>query len=444
MNQEIPLPPSAAGAACDVVLERLMTLHPKVIDLSLGRVERLLGLLGHPETKLPPVVHVAGTNGKGSVIAYLRAMLEAGGYGVHVHISPHLVRFNERIRLAGELIPDADLLAILEECEDANGGEPITYFEITTAAALLAFSRSPADVLLLETGLGGRLDATNVVERPLLTVITPVSLDHQQFLGETIAEITQEKAGILRPRVPCVVGRQPAEAFAAIDRRAAELNVPLIAEDRDWAVDRQTRSFRYQPEGPQIDLSNLSLPGDHQLSNAGQALACLDAMAGFSLTDAQIKQGFASAAWPARLQRLRHGPLVDALPKGWELWLDGGHNEAAASIIADHARAAWADAPVHLVCGMLNSKDPEAFLGNLAGVAASLHTVAIPGEPNTLSAEDLAAAGRKVGLDGRPAPSVAAALAEIINYSATGTTTPGRVLICGSLYLAGQVLGRNG
>ena len=439
-----------AATRCDEILARLLTLHPKVIDLSLDRVYALLAKLGHPERSLPPVVHVAGTNGKGSVIAVLRAILEAAGYRVHVHISPHLVHFNERIRLAGRLIPDTDLQALLTECEDANAGEPITFFEITTAAAMLAFARSPADVLILETGLGGRLDATNVVDKPLVTAITPISMDHQQFLGNTIAAIAGEKAGIIKQGVPCVIGPQRPEAEAVLRDRAEALGAPLSLHGADWSVaEIAGGGFRLTgPDGTARDFPAPALAGRHQLANAAQAIACLDAMEGFNASADQIADGLASAKWPARLQRLTAGPLVNGLGDGWALWLDGGHNAAAAEVIADYAREVWADRPLHLICGMINSKDPATFLGPLAGVAASLTGVAIPGEPNTLTAQQIAEAGRGVRIPSGTAASVAEALAAItarVGQDAgaeAGQTAP-CVLICGSLYLAGTILRDN-
>ncbi|PIW28073.1 MAG: bifunctional folylpolyglutamate synthase/dihydrofolate synthase [Rhodospirillales bacterium CG15_BIG_FIL_POST_REV_8_21_14_020_66_15] len=431
-----------ASHPCDAILARLLTLHPKVIDLSLERVHRLLERLGHPERALPPVVHVAGTNGKGSVIAVLRAVLEAAGYRVHVHISPHLVHFNERIRLAGKLIPDTDLQALLEECEDANGGEPITFFEITTAAALLAFAREPADVLILETGLGGRLDATNVIDRPLVTAISPISLDHQQFLGDTLEEIAAEKAGILKPGAPCVIGPQLPPVRAVLEDKAAAVGAPVLAFGREWGVEPAAdgTSFRLTVGGETTSHPAPSLAGRHQLFNAAQALVCLKVMDGFRASADQVARGLASAQWPARLQRLTRGPLVRDLPPGGSLWLDGGHNAAAGATIAAHAREAWGEKPLHLICGMINSKDPRSFLAPLSAVAASLTGVAIPGEANTLSADDIAAAGRAAGLaDVRTASSVQAALRGLTERA----QGPRRVLICGSLYLAGSVLRDN-
>jgi dihydrofolate synthase/folylpolyglutamate synthase len=436
LGADVPVP-----HPCDAILARLLTLHPKVIDLSLDRVHRLLARLDHPERHLPPVVHVAGTNGKGSVIAILRAMLEAAGKRVHVHISPHLVHFNERIRLAGDLIPDADLQALLEECEDANGGAPITFFEITTGAALLAFARTPADVLILETGLGGRLDATNVVDKPLVTAITPISLDHQQFLGDTVEEIAAEKAGIIKPGVPCVIGPQLPGVLRVLEDRAAALGAPTVVHGRDWTVEEAADGthFRLTLNGETADYVGPALAGRHQLLNAAQALVCLKTMAGFDAAPDQIARGLVTASWPARLQRLAKGHLVRQLAPGWSLWLDGGHNAAAGAIIAAHAAEAWGEKPLHLICGMINSKDPATFLKPLAAVAASLTGVAIPGEANTLSAQDIVAAGEGAGIPSRAAPSVQAALWGLLERE----QRPGRVLICGSLYLAGTVLRDN-
>ena len=372
------------------------------------------------------MVHVAGTNGKGSVIAFMRACLEAAGYGVHAYTSPHLVRFNERIRVAGEVIADGPLGELLEECEDANSGDPITFFEITTAAALLAFSRRAADVVLLETGLGGRLDATNMVKRPALTVITPVSEDHHQFLGETLAEIAAEKAGILKPGVACVIAAQEAEALEAIETRAEEVGAPLFA-----AAGNHHPLVRGLPAP--------ALVGAHQVDNAGLAVACLDRLAGFRVSDDNIASGLQHAQWPGRLQRLSCGPLVEALPSGWELWIDGGHNPAAARVLAAQARR-WRDKPLHLVLGMMEGKDVPAFLRPLAGAAASLRTVAVPGEEGSRDADELAKAGAALGINSTSADGVAGAIKDM----AGGAPDGARVLVCGSLYLAGAVLRDNG
>jgi dihydrofolate synthase/folylpolyglutamate synthase len=430
--------PATTPRPSEAVLDRLTRLHPKVIDLSLGRIERLLLRLGSPERALPPVVHVAGTNGKGSVIAYLRAMLEAAGRRVHVYTSPHLTRFHERIRLSGALIEEGELVGLLEECEAANGPSPITFFEITTAAAFLAFTRHPADILLLETGLGGRLDATNVVERPLLSVITPVSIDHTQFLGDTLEAIAAEKAGILKPGVPAVIGPQPAQARAVIEARAQARGTPLARAGSDWRFEATDRGFTFVDGGTRRDFDRPALPGAHQIENAAMAVAAAGRLGGFGLDDGALGRGLAEARWPGRLQILTAGPLPALLPDGWELWLDGGHNAAAGlALAAELGRRR--DRPLHLVFGMMNSKAVRDFLAPLAPLVRSLHAVAIPGEPNSLSAEAAAGEAGAVGCSASPAPDVAAALARI----AARADGPGRVLICGSLYLAGRVLADN-
>lgn len=424
------------GLPSDAILTRLMTLHPKIIDLSLDRVYRLLDRLGQPQDGLPPVVHIAGTNGKGSVLAYMRAALEAAGYSVHAYTSPHLVRFHERVRVAGNLIEEPALASYLERCEVANGGEPITYFEITTAAAFLAFAETPADILLLETGLGGRLDATNIIERPLATVITPVSIDHQQYLGNTLREIAGEKAAIQKRGVPSIVGPQPPEAAAAIDGYAARIGAPLFRFGRSFSVERTDRDIVYSAGGRRVMLPYPVLPGSHQVDNAATALAALERLKGFEINEIAMAQGLLTASWPARLQRLAQGPLVAALPEDWELWLDGGHNASAGEAIAAHAAGHWSDRPLWLVCGMLSSKQADRFLTPFAGLAQGLRAVRIEGEAASLAAEDLAAVARAAGLDGRPAGAAASALRDIVAQSGA----PGRILICGSLYLAGRIL----
>jgi dihydrofolate synthase/folylpolyglutamate synthase len=394
-----------------------------------------LAALGEPHERLPPVIHVAGTNGKGSTIAFLRAALEAAQYRVHVFSKPHLVHFNERIRLAGTLIDDAHLAALLEECERTNAGRPITYFEITTAAAFLAFARIPADILLLETGLGGRFDATNVVRRPVVTAITPVSLDHQHFLGETVAAIAGEKAGILKEGCPAVLAPQMSEAAVVLEAAAKGINAPLFRGGNEWRVHRAAGGLCYEGRRwPRLDLPSPALIGPHQYVNAGTALACLDRLDGFSLTPDALALGLRLVEWPARLQRLADGRLARLLPRGWELWLDGAHNQAAGEALAEVMQA-WRDRPLHLIFGMLDSHDATAFLRPLAPYVSTLHALAIPGEAHALSADEAAAAARRVGISATPHVDLATALA------AAGTAaTAGRVLICGSLYLAGQVL----
>ena len=418
----------------DRVLERVSRLHPKVIDLTLGRVERLLAALGHPERRLPPVVHVAGTNGKGSTIAMIRAGLEASGARVHVYTSPHLARFHERIRIAGDLVGEDRLIELIERCEAANGSEPITFFEITTAAAFLAFAEAPADYVLLEVGLGGRLDATNVVA-PRLCVITPVSIDHQQYLGETLGEIAGEKAGILKPGTPCVVGPQPAEAWDVIVDRAATVGAPLIAEGQDWQVWEEHGRLAFQDMQGLLDLPRPVLIGAHQAANAGAALAALRAL---GADEAACEAAMTRAEWPARLQRLRRGPLVEAAGPGAEVWLDGGHNAAAGIALAE-ALTRLPPRPLHLDCGMLSTKDVSGFLRPLGARATSLEAVSIPGETATLPAEATAAAAREAGIAAETAPDLASAVARI-----AARAPEARILICGSLYLAGRVLAENG
>jgi dihydrofolate synthase/folylpolyglutamate synthase len=427
-----------SAPASDIVLVRLTRLHPKLIDLSLGRIEGLLAALGDPHEQLPPVIHVAGTNGKGSTVATMRACLEAGGYRVHAYISPHLVRFHERIRLAGKLIEEDRLVALLEECEHANRGAPITYFEITTAAAFLAFARTPADIVLLETGLGGRLDATNVIRHPAVTAITPISLDHQAFLGDTIAAIAGEKAGIIKPGAPAIIGPQVAEAAAVFDARAAVVAAPLFRFGQEWGCEAIGDNMRYEGPRWRLDLPLPSLSGRHQIANSGTAIACLEQLNGFRITHETIANGLRHIDWPARLQRLTRGPLVETVPRDWEIWLDGGHNPSAGEVLAAVA-ANWHDRPLHLIVGMLNTKNAAGFLAPLAPLVRTLHAVTIPGEENPLPAAAIVAAARSVRLPADESPSTAAALQAL-----TTDPIPARVLICGSLHLAGTVLAENG
>ena len=425
-----PLP----DAHSDALLERMMTLHPKVIDLTLDRVHRLLAATGHPERALPPVIHAAGTNGKGSTLAMIRAGVEGAGLVAHAYTSPHLARFHERIRVAGELISEEALVAILDECLEKNGPDPITYFEITTVAAFLAFARTQADWTLLEVGLGGRLDATNVIERPALTVITQVDLDHQQFLGETRGEIAFEKAGIMKRGVPCIVGPQEDDAMEVIEAQAARVGAPLIAQGQHWHCYEEHGRLVFQDETGLRDLPLPNLRGPHQIANAGMAIAALRHL---RFPDEALEAAVTRAYWPARMQRLRHGPLVE-IAGASELWLDGGHNPAAGAALAETLEG-LAARPTHLVCGMLRTKDASGYMTHLAGVAESLTAVAIPGETATLSAEETAEAAMSAGLSVKTAGSVTEAVAAI------AAEAPGaRILICGSLYLAGHVLRENG
>ena len=425
----------------ETLLERLKKLHPQSIDLSLGRIERLLAALGNPQDRLPPVVHAAGTNGKGSTLAFLRAIAESMGKGVHVYTSPHLVDFHERIVLAGPHgsapVSEEVLVDCLARAEAANSGELITLFEITTAAAFLAFAEAPADLLLLETGLGGRLDATNMVKTPLLTIITPISIDHVSFLGETIAEIAGEKAGILKPGVPCVVGRQEAEAFDVIARKAEDIGAPLHVAGRDFDVYEQQGRLVFQTASRLLDLPLPRLAGLHQIDNAGTAIAAASVVFGDLLTQRALEDGLTHAHWPARLERLPVGGLHAYAEDGTEIWLDGGHNEAGGQAVA-HALAELDERvprPVHIIWGMMETKDARRFFAPFKGLVERVYTVPIPDEPNAFAAEPLAEIARAEGFDAVAVNSVPEGLLR----SAAGGQVP-RILICGSLYLAGHVL----
>ena len=428
----------------DPLLERVMRLHPRSIDLGLGRIERVLERLGSPHKKLPPIVHVAGTNGKGSLVAYLRAMSEAAGYRAHVFTGPHLVRFNERIRVAGRLIDDGTLDEILTECEEANGEQPITFFEITTAAAYLAFSRVPADITLIEVGLGGRYDATNVID-PALTAITPIGYDHTGFLGDKLEGIAGEKAGILKHAVPAVIGRQREVSADVIAARASELAAPLFRMGREWQVTPTATGFRYESDLLTLDLPAPALAGAHQLDNAATAVACIERLraANFSIDDRAIRKGLASVEWPARLQKLSRGPLVKQLPPGCELWLDGGHNEdcglALARMASDWAKEP-APLPLYLVFSMMTTKDASGFLRPLARHAVAARAVPFPAGHSAYTPAEACAKAAHVGLDCSPSNDIGAALEDLLATQ----PAPMRILICGSLYLAGEILVRNG
>ncbi len=421
-----------------------MRLHPRSIDLGLERIERVLTALGSPEQKLPPIVHVAGTNGKGSLVAYLRAMAEAAGYRVHVYTSPHLVRFNERIRVAGQIIDDGALDEMLTECEQANGEQPITFFEITTAAAYLAFARVPADLTIVEVGLGGRYDATNVIQ-PALSAITPIGYDHTGFLGDKLEGIAGEKAGILKHAVPAVTGRQREVSAQVIAAEAHKLAAPLFRMGREWQVSPRASGFRYESDLLTLDLPAPALAGAHQVDNAATAVACIERLraANFSIDDAAIRKGLASVEWPARLQKLTRGPLVEQLPPGCELWLDGGHNEdcglALARMASDWAKEP-APLPLYLVFGMLTTKDASGFLRPLARHATAARAVPFPEGHSAYTPREACAKAADVGLDCAPANDIGAALEDLL----ASQPAPMRILICGSLYLAGEVLARNG
>lgn len=436
------------AVSSDALIARLLALHPKAIDLSLGRIERLLERLGNPHKRLPPTIHVAGTNGKGSTIAFMRAILEAHGLSVHVDTSPHLVRFNERIRLGqpggGHYVEDQKLLSAMQRCEAANDGAVISFYEIVTAAAFLLFSEEPADVLLLEVGLGGRFDATNVIERPAAAVATSIGMDHAEYLGDTLAKIAAEKAGIFKRGAPAVIAPQTyPEADAVLvseaERRGAG---PIWVGGQEFTLHEEAGRLVYQDESRLLDLPLPRLAGRHQHINAATAIAALRA-AGYDFSNGVFEAGVTNADWPARMQRLSRGRLAEMCPPGSELWLDGGHNADGGRVLA----AAMADlqdrnpAPLVMIVGMLGTKDTAAVLKPFAGLARFLIAVPIPGQQAARSPDDVAELARSVGLDARPSSSVSAALEDV---GKMGWATPPRILICGSLYLAGEVLGLNG
>jgi len=428
----------------DELLAELKVLHPRRMDLSLGRIEALLAKLGKPQNRLPPVIHIAGTNGKGSTAALLKAMLQASGRRVHVYSSPHLVRFHERIEIAGadgkaQPIGEADLVELLERTRRTNDGAPVTFFEVTTAAAFLAFAEHPADAVILEVGLGGRLDATNVVARPALSVITPVSMDHADWLGDSIALIAREKAGILKPGVPAVISRQPDEAMDAIRSRASEVKAPLVVWGEDYEAFEQRGRLVYQGAERLMDLPLPALMGRHQVENAGTAIAAALQLRSLGITDAGVERGLIDVRWPARMQRLPNGPLSRLLVPGSELWLDGAHNVAGAEAIAQTLAELEerAPKPVGLVVGMMCKKDAAGFLSHFRGLVRRIVTVPNPGSPEvTHEPAALAKVAASVGLMADAAPDVESALSRLQKVEGR----PMRILICGSLYLAGHVL----
>ena len=417
----------------DIILERMMSLHPKVIDLTLDRVWRLLAALGNPQDRLPPVIHLAGTNGKGSTQAMLRAGMEGVGHVVHAYTSPHLAKFHERIRIAGTLISEQALIEKLDSCYAANNGETITYFEITTCAALQAFTETHADYTLLETGMGGRLDVTNVVTRPAACIITPVDLDHQQFLGDTLAKIAFEKAGILKSGITAIIGPQPEDALEVIERQAAKVGAPLLVHGQHWHVSVEAERLIYQDETGLLDLPLPNLTGPHQIQNAGATIATLRYL---GMDEIACTAAISQANWPARMQRLRTGPLLKNLSSN-EVWLDGGHNPAAGRAIAA-TLSSLAKRETHIICGMINTKDVKGFLAPISPHCKSLTTITIPNEPNAVSAPDLANFGRSCGLTSFEGIDVEKVLQDLSKRHPEA-----RILICGSLYLAGHVLREN-
>lgn len=423
-------------------LARLALLHPRRIDLSLGRMERLLAALGHPERSIPPVIHVAGTNGKGSTLAYLRAILEASGRSVHVYTSPHLVRVNERYRVADQLVTDDALHEALALCEQANAGADITLFEIQTAAAFRLFAQTKADVTLLEVGLGGRLDATNVIDAPLVSVIAPIGLDHTEFLGDTLEKIAGEKAGIIKRGVPVVSSMQHSDALAAIEREARKQRAPLHVAGEHWHVGEERGRLVYQDERGLLDLAAPRLFGRHQFGNAGLAIAALR-VSGLRIETSAFETGIARAEWPARMQRLSSGALIAQAPDGAEIWLDGGHNPDGGRVVAAALGELEERAPKQLVviAGMMANKDAQGFLANFTGLTRHIIAVPVPGTEGGMAPRHLADAGRALGLRVESAENVGAALIAIKRLA---YEIPPRILITGSLYLAGAVLAENG
>lgn len=441
------LPEAKPSASYGDILERLASLHPERIDLTLDRMQRILEKLDHPERKVPPVIHVAGTNGKGSTVAFLRAILEAAGLRVHVYTSPHLVRFNERFRLGkvggGVLVGDDGLRDVLDLCERVNGSEPITIFEMETAAAFVLFAENPADVLLLEVGLGGRLDATNVIDKPLASVITPIGMDHMEFLGDTVEKIATEKAGIIKSGAPVVCAEQVPEAENVIALIAKRARAPLHVATQDWHVNVERGRLVYQDDRGLLDLAAPRLFGRHQFDNAGLAIATLRAVDAFKIEPSAYEQGIARAEWPARMQRLATGELLGFAPADAELWLDGGHNPDGGRVIA----AALGDLeervsrPLVVIVGMMGNKDAAGFVSNFAGLTRHIIAIPIPDQDNAMPPHKLADAARSLGMRVDTAASVKAALQSI---AALTYETPPRILIAGSLYLAGHVLAENG
>jgi len=426
--------------ASDAVIQRLRANHPTLIDLTTGRVERLLAALGRPDLKLPPVIHVAGTNGKGSTVAFLRAIAEAAGLRVHALTSPHLVRFAERIRLAGRLITDEELDALTDRVEAANGGEPISFFEITTVLAFLAFAETPADLCIVEVGLGGRFDATNIFQTPAVSVITPVDLDHLEMLGPGLPKIAWEKAGVIKRGRPVVVARQPDEALEMIEREADDRMAPMLLMGRDFdAWEERGRLLVQMPERL-LDLPAPSLFGGYQFANAGLAVAAALTF-DRELSDEDLGRGVSSAIWPARMQRLTAGPLAElARARGADLWLDGGHNPHAGRALAEAAsRIVDRDPrPLVLVAGMFGRKDAEGFFRPFAEMRPRVIATTFD-SPNAASAEELIDAAARAGLSPETAANVSDAVARALE---TDGPAP-HVLVCGGLHFAGEVLAKS-
>ncbi|MBI1276350.1 bifunctional folylpolyglutamate synthase/dihydrofolate synthase [bacterium] len=430
------------NAAIQHLLDEMTVLGPAGIELSLGRMEALLEALGNPHHHLPPVIHVAGTNGKGSVVAYLRAMGEAAGLRVHSYTSPELVRFNERMMLNGVEVHDDTLLPAMQRVRDALMKHPATIFESTTAVAFLLYAEHPADFLLLEVGMGGRLDATNMVARPMLSVITPVSMDHVEFLGDSLDAIAREKAGILKPGVPAVIGMQEPEAIGAITDEAMQHPCPLFRHGQEWRVEVRDEQAHYQSASMALAYPAPALAGPHQWLNAGMAIACADQLrrhgdARFHWNESIILKGLVTARHKARMQRLTHPALLPMLPEGSEVWLDGGHNASAGAAIAQQlARWRAEGKPVMLLTGMMKDKDMQGFLVPLAPYVAQAMLVGMPENPRAAKPESLLDAAKGLNMPAETAPDWLSGFKKL----AKTLKNPCKLLICGSLALAGEVL----
>ena len=435
-------PAAKSPTPLDEVVARLSQLHPKRIDLSLERMHRLLDRLDHPERKLPPVIHVAGTNGKGSTVAYLRAILETAGLKVHAYTSPYLLRINECFRLGGALVGDDELYGALEHCERVNAGAPITFFEAKTAAAFCLFAQHAADMLILEVGLGGRLDSTNVIDNPLACAIAPIGMDHTEYLGDTLTAIAGEKAAIIKRGVPVITAEQAPEAMCVIEQQARRQRAPLHAAGQEWHVGVERGRLVYQDDRGLMDLAAPKLFGRHQFDNAGLAIATLRAIDAIRIPHAAF-EGIVNAEWPARMQRLSSGRLTQFGPRGSEIWLDGGHNADGGRVVA----AALGDLeervsrPLVVIVGMMATKDAGAFLANFAGLTRHIIAVPIPDQDNAMQPDRLADAARSLGMRVEIAGSIEAALRRLAGLA---YEVPPRILITGSLYLAGPVLALNG
>ncbi|MCF6113753.1 bifunctional folylpolyglutamate synthase/dihydrofolate synthase [Mesorhizobium muleiense] len=433
--------------AADREIESLMSLHPKGFDLSLDRISRLLERLGNPQDHLPPVIHIAGTNGKGSCAAFSRALLEAAGHRVHVHTSPHLVNWHERYRLAadggGRLVEDEVFADAIARVAKANEGQKITVFEILTAVTFLLFSEHPADAVIIEVGLGGRFDATNVIKEPAVSVIMPVSLDHESFLGDRVELIAAEKAGIIKSDCPVVIGAQESEtALQVLIETAERLDCPAFVYGQDFLAFEENGRMVYQDEDGLMDLSPPRLPGRHQFANAAAAIAAVKS-AGFEISHRVADKAMANVTWPGRMQKLPQGRLTELAPKGADIWLDGGHNPGAGVVVAE-ALAEQEEKnprPLFLICGMINTKDQSGYFRAFKGLVRHVYTVPVSLSEASVPNDELTIRAAEAGLSAEPVSSVANALMLLRD---TWDGPPPRILISGSLYLAGAVLAENG